>query len=46
MDEFRKKDIVKGSQSHIDVKFPFLKNYDTCLVSIDQRAPMSILREK
>ena len=49
MDNFHRKDIVKRCQSHIDVKFPFLKiHYDSCLclASIDQRTPISLLREK
>ena len=46
MDDFHRKDIVKRCQSHIDVKFPSQIHYDTCLASIDQRTPTSILREK
>ena len=48
MDDFHRKLIVKGRQSHIDVKFNFLSHihYDTCLASIDQRTPISILKEK
>ena len=46
MDDFRKKDFVKGRQSHIDVKFPCLKFTMTPVLLLSTSELLSLFWEK